>query len=107
MEWIGLRVILQRVFRQGNLEMPKRYEALKAQFRGGSLKVGNGNGIVEDVMEPAETNRIGRNAQAGLEKLEVVTFPRPEHHAMLPEANRLGVAVDCVVAYGKQRHIML
>jgi hypothetical protein len=49
--------------------MWKRYEALKAQFRGRSLKVGDGNGIVEDVVEPAETNRLGEMLKRVLRSL--------------------------------------
>ena len=39
-----------------------------------------------------------------LQKLEIVTFPRPEHHAVLPESDWLGVAVNREVAHGEERH---
>jgi hypothetical protein len=45
---------------------------------------------------------MGRDGQTRLKKLQVVTFPRPEHHAMLPEADRLGIAINRVMAYGEE-----
>ncbi len=104
-ERIGIRVLLQRVLRQGGFEMLKRHDALKAKLRSESVEFSDGDGIVEHIMEPAKTSRIGRDGQAGPEKLKVVTFPRPEHHSMLPESDWLGITINRDMAYGKERHI--
>ena len=64
-ERIGLRVLLQRVLRQGGFEMLKRHDALKAKLRSESVEFSDGDGIVEYIVEPAKTNGIGRDGQAG------------------------------------------
>jgi hypothetical protein len=67
----------------------KRHDALKAKLRSDTIEFSDGDGIVEYIMEPAKMRRIGRDGQAGLEKLKVVAFPRPEHHAVHPESHGL------------------
>ncbi len=83
----------------------KRHDAFKAKLRSGTIEFGDGDGIVEYIMEPAKTNRVGQDAQAGPEELKVVTLPRPEHHAVLSESDRLGVTIHRDVAHRDERHI--
>ena len=84
--------------------MLKRHDALKAELRSESVEFSDGDGIVEYIMQPAETNRIGHDGQAGLEELEVVTFSRTEHHSVYPEFHGLGITINRDMAYGKERH---
>ena len=82
--------------------MLKRHEAFKAKLRSESVEFSDGDGIVEYIVEPAKANRMGRDSQTRPEKLEVVTFPRPEHHSMLAKADRLGITINRVMADGKE-----
>src|SRR6202049_1822789 len=74
-ERIVVRVLFHRVLRQGSFEMLQRHNALKAKFRSEPIEFRDGDGIVEYIMEPAKTSRIGHDPQAGSEKLKVVTLP--------------------------------
>jgi hypothetical protein len=102
---IVVRVFLQRVLRQGGFEMSKHHDAFKAKLRSGTIKFSDSDGIVEHVMTPAKTSRLGHDAQAGSEKLKVVTLPRPKHHSVLPESYWLGVTINRDMAHGKDGHI--
>jgi hypothetical protein len=86
--------------------MSKRHEAFKAKLRSGTVEFSNSDGIVEHIMKPAKTSRLGHDAQAGSEKLKVVALPRPKHHSVLPESYWLGVTINRDMAHGKERHLM-
>ena len=102
---IVVRVLLQRVLRQGGFEMSKRHDAFKAKLRSGTIEFSDSDGIVEHIMKPAKTSRLGHDAQAGGKKLQVMTFPRAKHHSVFPESYWLRVTINRDMAHGKERHI--
>ena len=61
--------------------------------------------VIEYVVEEAEMSGLGRDIQPRLEKPEVVTFPGPEHHAMLAQRYWFGVTISGGVSYGEEAHL--
>ena len=86
--------------------MLQRHRAFEAQFGRGSLKSGDGDGVIERIVQPAQVARLRRDDQLGPDQPQVVAFARPEHHAMFAQADGLTVAVDGGVAHREKRHQM-
>src|SRR5579862_5647331 len=84
--------------------MSNRHDAFKAKLFGPTLEFSNGDGVVEHIVEPAKASGMGRDAQTGPQKLQVVALPRPEHHAVLAEPDGLGVTIRRDVAHREETH---
>ena len=67
--------------------------ALDAQFLGRLLEGGDGDGVGEDVVQPAHFG-LRRDGQRRIGEAQIVAVTRAEHQAMLAEAHGLPVAVD-------------
>src|SRR5208337_4735087 len=93
-ERISFRVVFKRVVRQHSFQVLQRNGAVEAKLAGGAIECGDGYRVIEYIMQPAETGRSGRDLQVRLEEPQIVTFARPEHHSMLAQAHRLGVAIN-------------
>src|SRR5271170_2703344 len=82
--------------------MLEAQSALKAQLRCGFVvEGGDRHRIVEHVVQPGERRGLGPDLEPGLEQAEVMTVARAEHHAMLAERDRLGIAVGRDVIHGQ------
>src|SRR5579862_5554202 len=103
-ERIRLGVVFERVFGNGALEMFERHGTFKAQLTGGAFEGRDRNRIIERIMKPTQIRRLRGNRQPGADQPEIVTFARPEHHAMLAQTNGFRIAIDGRVMYRKQRH---
>src|ERR1700681_4656385 len=84
--------------------MFKRHGALEAKFGRCPLKSGDGDRVIEGIVQPAQMSGLRRDDQVGLDQPQVVTLARAEHHAMFAEADGLTVAVDSGVAHREKRH---
>src|SRR5271157_3105585 len=84
--------------------MLQRHGAFKTQFRRGPLKRGNGNRVIERVVQPAQLSGLRRDEQTGSDQPEVVTLARAEHHPMFPQADRLPVTINGGVVNCEERH---
>src|ERR1700688_4207001 len=84
--------------------MFKRHGAFEAEFGCGPLKSGDGDRIIERIVQPAQMSGLRRDDQVGPDQPQVVTLTRAEHHAMFAEADRLTVTVDGGVAHCKKGH---
>ena len=76
----------------------------KRQFGRSPLKSGNGDGVIERIVQPAQVNGLRRDDQVGSDQPQVMTRARAEHHAMFAEADGLPVTVDGGVVNRENRH---
>src|ERR1035441_441729 len=84
--------------------MFKRHGAFEVEFGCGPLKRGDGDRIIERIMQPAQMSGLRRDDQVGPDQPQVVTFARAEQHAMFAEADGLTVTVDGGVAHCQKGH---
>ena len=82
------RILLQRILRHGGLEMFQRHGAFEAEFGRGPLKSGDGDGVIERIVQPAQMSGLRRDDQVGPDQPQVVTLARAEHHAMFARGRR-------------------
>ena len=103
-ERIHPRIFLKRILRQGSLEMLQRHGAFETKLGGCPLKSGDGDRVIERIVQPAQMSGLRRDCQVRLDQPQVVTLARPEHHAVFAEPDRLTVTVDGGVAHSEKRH---
>ena len=84
--------------------MLQRHGAFEAQFGRGPLKSGNGDRVIERVVQPAQLSGLRRDEQIGSDQPQVVTLARAEHHAMFAQADGLPVTVNGGVVNREKRH---
>ena len=84
--------------------MFQRHGAFEAEFGRGPLKSGDGDGVIERIVQPAQMSGLRRDDQVGPDQPQVVTLARAEHHAMFAEADGLTVTVDGGVVHCEKRH---
>src|ERR1019366_2342344 len=82
--------------------MLQRHSAFDAEFGRGPLKSGNGDGVIERIVLPAQVSGLRRDDQVGPEQPQVVTRARAHHDAMFAETNVLAVMVDGGVVHCEQ-----
>ena len=71
-ERIRSRILFERILRHGVLEMLQRHGAFEAQFGRGPLKSGNGDGVIERIVQPAQVSGLRRDDQVGPDQPQVV-----------------------------------
>src|SRR5215469_11154110 len=81
-------------------------DALETQPRCPSGESPNRDAVAEDVVHPPDVGRFWRDHQLRLKQLLVVAVPRPQHHAVLAEEDRLLVAVGRDVPNSKDWHCL-
>ena len=67
-------------------------------------EAGDGDAIAEHVVDPAQIHRLGRDPEPYVDQPLVIALLRPEHHPVLPEGDRMPVAVGRDVADRKPWH---
>jgi hypothetical protein len=77
--------------------------AFHAQFVGGFGEVEDGDGIIEDIVHPADAVG-GLDQQAGGADLHVVPLHGPHHEAVRAELDGLAVAVEGAMFYFQQHN---
>jgi hypothetical protein len=103
-ERIRLRLALQRIVRQRRLQMLQRDGTVEAQLLGGVAERGDGDGVVEHVVEPAEVGGAGKDVESRSHQAKIVALAWAKHHPMLAERYRLTVTVSRQMADGEDRH---
>ena len=58
-EGVGVRILLERIVRQRDFDVLKGHHAVKTQFGSRAVEGRDGNGVVEDIVEPAKTSGSG------------------------------------------------
>src|ERR1700733_5467909 len=104
-EGIPFRELFQLIVGQRGLEMLQRDNAFKAQTGGRASEGSHRHRVVEHVMEQTKMRRLGRDFETRLEQPEVVTFPGPEHHAMLAQLDGFRVTISRGVSYREEAHL--
>ena len=84
--------------------MFNRHGAFEAKFGCGPLKSGDGDRVIERIVQPAQMRGLRRDLQVRPNQPQVVTFARAEQHAMFPEADGLTVTIDGGVAHCQKGH---
>src|SRR5882724_1347554 len=93
LEGVGVRILLERIVRQRDFDVLKGHHTVKTKFGSRAVEGRDGNGVVEYIVEPAQTSGAGLDIQPRFEESEVVTFSRPEHHAVLSQSDWLRVTI--------------
>ena len=70
----------------------------------GRVERGDGDRIVEDVVQPAQTRRARQDVEFRAHQPQIVALARAEHHAMLAELDRFRIAIDRDMPHGEQAH---
>ena len=84
------------------LDMLQRHLAVEDQFRRFGVEARDRQRIVKDVVQPAKASGFRKDAQPCPDQPEVMAFPRPEHHLVIAQPDRAGIAVCRHVAHGQQ-----
>ena len=67
-EGIGVRRRLERIVRQRDGDVLQGHPAVKTQFGRRAVEGRDGNGVVEDIVEPAQTRGAGLDLQPRVER---------------------------------------
>src|SRR5215469_5790442 len=81
-------------------------DALETQPRCPSGESRNRDAVAEDVVHSPDVGRFWRDHQLRVKQPLVVAVPRPQHHAVLAEEDRLLVAVGRDVPNSKDWHCL-
>src|SRR4030095_7653258 len=73
-EGVGLRILLERIVRQRDFNVLQGHHTVKTQFGSRAVEGRDGNGVVEYIVEPAQTSGSRSNLQPRFEESEIVTF---------------------------------
>ena len=85
-------------------DMFKRDVALDPEASGLPPEVGDGDGIVEDVVNPSETMGLGFNFEPGIEKPLILAAARAQHHPVLSQPNGRNIGVGRHMVDRQYRH---
>src|SRR5258705_6415977 len=67
-------------------------------------KARDADAVTKHIMDIANIDWLGRNGERTIQNMLVEALARPEHHAMLAERHRLGVAIASQMANGQNIH---
>ena len=84
--------------------MFERYYAFETELRRCPFENSDSYGVIEEIVQPAQTNRLRRDRQVRPYQSQVVTVVRPEHHVVFAEPDRLRVTVDGGVTHCENGH---
>src|SRR5579862_9059971 len=84
--------------------MLNRHRTLEAEFGCSPVKSGDGDGVIERIMQPSQVSGFRCDDQIGPKQPQVVTLTRAEHHAMLAKADGFTITVDRRMAHLKKGH---
>ena len=99
-EGIGARPLLELEFRFVGRDVLERDGVLDAEAAGLADKVGDGDAIVENVVDPAKPVRTGLDVEACVQQPLVVAVARTQHHPMLAEPHGDGIGVGREMPHG-------
>ncbi len=103
-EGIGAGPLLELEFRFVGRDVLERDLVLDREAPGLAGKVGDGDAIVENVVDPAKPVRTGLDVEACVQQPLVVAVARTQHHPMLAKPHRGGVGVGREMPYCQDGH---
>src|SRR6266567_1025434 len=86
--------------------MFKPVYAFERQLLCGHGKARNTDAVAKHIMDIANIDWLGRNGERTIQNMLVEALARPEHHTMLAERHRLGVAIASQMANGQNIHVL-